>query len=89
MTLNHLHSPGIESLSYENLDQSSWYKNNHDLIDHVYGILYDRVTTYLRPYYGYFLLRGLANRMKLVKDGELEENRPDNEMHHFATPVRI
>lgn len=69
MTQNYLDRLGIESLRYENLDQSSWYKNNRELIDEVYDILYDQITSALRPYYGYFLLRGVADRMKSVKDG--------------------
>ncbi|XP_003742080.2 uncharacterized protein LOC100898171 [Galendromus occidentalis] len=61
---------GIESLRYENLEQPPWYTSNKESIDEVYGILYDRITSTLRPYYGYFLLRGLADRMKLLKDGK-------------------
>lgn len=62
---------GIVSLEYNKLPQPPWYLRNRKEIDAVYNILYDQLTATLRPFYGFHLLRGVAKRMCLVKEGIL------------------
>ncbi|OQR67730.1 hypothetical protein BIW11_02146 [Tropilaelaps mercedesae] len=63
-----IHIDGLASLEYNKLSQPSWYTKNRVVIDAVYNILYNQLTATLRPFYGYYLLRGIADRMCLVKE---------------------
>ncbi|XP_022691400.1 uncharacterized protein LOC111261845 isoform X1 [Varroa jacobsoni] len=61
---------GLSSLEYNKLAQPPWYTKNRKVIDAAYNILYHQLTVTLRPFYGYYLLKGVADRICLVRDGK-------------------